>query len=404
MPKVGKGSLEIASAKPGFADVSDAGFRPRSSGTSTNDWPGHNKRFTIDMERAGRGKRLVKVTWSYDVDYGWNLFDRYSNLYIHGTPDAVVQYSLANVQTMLASVPNIVYDDLDPKLVDTPQTPVLFVEAHAKRNQTEIDYAKANAMSELQAAMEKLEVSPAGPRIVITKSYGENGYKFDVAVPISASTVSIDGKSYALTAPVQPSLTPATASSAPAAAASAASSAAPAAADMAKAKRQGDKDAKDGKDAKDSGPQPGSRDKYGHLIINDNVRGMLAFGGRALEGVWNGSPLGHPLHPHEAAGLRRDPRLQLEHRHAPAVRQADGGLPVDAVRMAARSLYDEQTFNVYLPVTNAPAQTPEQEAAAAASSAPAPASSSAPAAGSSAATASSAAAASSAPAEAASAN
>ncbi|GEM_PF-211786 len=375
VPKVGKGSLEIVSAKPGFANISEQGSG-RIEWKVQNDWPGHNKRFVIDMERAGRGQRLVKVTWSYDVDYGWNLINRYSNLYIHGNPDSLVRYSLDNVQTMLASVPNIVYDDLDPKLVDTPQQPVLYISEHAKLNQTEIDFAEATAVSELQATMKKLGVSPAGPRIVITHSYGESGYSFDVAYPINTSTLKIDGKDYTLTVPVQPTLNPAeAASSAPAETASASSSAEPAAAAKlaSKAKAKGK-----GKGSDNTGPQPGTRDAYGHLIINKSVRGMLAFGGRALEASWNGSPSGVRL-----------TRMKLQ------AYAATHGYTTDTINMpfynkqmvayqstrpdGSEVLYDEQTFDVFLPVINAPAETPEQLAAAAASSAPAPASSAMPA-------------------------
>ncbi|KGI77841.1 hypothetical protein [Oleiagrimonas soli] len=407
VPKVGNGRLEIVSADPGFADVADQG-----SATIVwkvqNDWPGHNKRFTIDMERAGRGKRLVKVTWSYDVDYGWNLLDRYSNLYIHGTPDSMVQYSLGNVQDMLAGVPNIMYDDLNPKLVDTPEQPVLYVSTEAKRNLTEVDAATATAMTQIQDAMKKLGVKQAGPRIIFTTNYGDQSYKFDVAVPIDTSTLKIDGQDYALTAPVVPTLeNPNSASSAPAADASAAMSASaaePAAA--ASADKMAKADGKKGKGDKadeDTGPKPGSRDKYGHLIVDKNVRGMLAFGGRALEASWTGNPAGIP-----------PTRLKLE------AYAATHGYATDTVmhrfydkQMVAYEskkpdgsevLYDEQTFDVFLPVTDAPKETPEQEAGLtdqpqSASSAPADASS-APASASSAAAAAS----SDAPADAESAN
>lgn len=388
VPKVGKGRMEIVSAKPGFADVSASGAGEIVWNVQ-NNWPGHNKRFTIDMKRAGLGKRLVKVTWSYDVDYGWNLIDRYSNLYIHGEPDSMVHYSLANVQTMLAAVPNIVYNDLNPKLVDTPQQPVLFVSMHSKANQTEIDYAEATAMSELQAAMQKLGVSPAGPRVVFTTNYGSDGYDFDVALPINASTLKIDGQDYELTAPVAPSLTPAVAGSAPAEAASAAASSS---AEPAKPAAVADNGKKGDQD---TGPKPGSRDKYGHLIIDNNVRGMLAFGGRALQASWSGSPSGlrptwmklqayAATHGYGTNTVNR--RIYDKQMVAYQSTRPDG----------SEVLYDEQTFSVFLPVTNAPAATPEQEAAeassapAGAASAPANASSapanasSAPAAGSSA--------------------
>lgn len=389
VPKVGNGKLEIVSAKPGFNEVSDQGTAS-IVWKITNDWPGHNKRFTIDMERAGRGKRLVKVTWNYDVDYGWNLIDRYSNLYIHGTPDSVVQYSLGNIQSLLAAVPNIVYDDLNPKLVNTPQQPVLFVSSQSKRNLTELDTAIGSAMDQIQAAMKKLGVNQAGPRTIFTTDYGDQTYTFDVAVPIDTSSITIDGQSYDLTVPKTPgeveqaeaasaaSAASAAKAASAASAAGAASTASTASAASAGAPAEGGKD-KNGKSGTDQGPQPGDHDKYGHLIVNGNVRGMLAFGGRALEATWTGSPAGIP-----------PTRLKLE------AYAATHGYGTDTVNHrfydkqivayeskkpdGSEVLYDEQKFNIYLPVTNAPDETPEQ---AAGMTAPAP-SSSAPAASSSA--------------------
>ncbi len=382
VPKVGKGRLEIVSAKPGYAEVSDAGAA-EIVWKVENDWPGHDKRFTIDMARGGLGNRLVKVTWNYDVKYGWNLLDRYSNLFIHGNPDEMVQYSLDNVQTMLAAVPNVLYKNLNPKLVDTPQQPVLFVATHAKNNSDDIDNAKATAMEKIQAAMQKLGVSPAGPRIVFNDSYSSDGYHFDVAVPINAASLKIDGNDYPLTAPVAPSLAPAAASSAPAAPASvaaAASTATPA-----------------GTAAVDAGPKPGTRDDYGNLVVSKDVRGMLAFGGRALMTTVHGSP--NDIRPSwlmleayaATHGYATDTVNRREYDKQLVAYESlkPDGTPV---------MYDEQTFSVYLPVSNAPAATPEQEAAEAASAAAAAAS--APAAASSAPAASS----SMAPAEAASAD
>lgn len=390
VPKVGNGRLEIESAKPGFNNVSDQGSAS-IVWKITNDWPGHNKRFTIDMERAGRGKRLVKVTWNYDVDYGWNLIDRYSNLYIHGTPDEVIQYSLGNIQNLLASVPNIVYDDLEPKLVNTPTQPVLYVSSQSKRNLTELDTAIGAAMDKIKAAMKKLGLKQNGPRTIFTTNYGDQNYTFDVAVPIGSSSVKIDGKSYALTVPKTPSeveqaeaASAAMAASAPATASSAAAStSAPAPAQVADAKAKKGGKGKDKASSEDQGPQPGDRDKYGHLIVNKDVRGMLAFGGRALEASWTGSPAGIP-----------PTRLKLE------AYAATHGYDTDTVNHrfydeqivayeskkpdGSEVLYDEQKFNIFLPVTHAPEQTPEQAAGltgpapAASSSGPA-ASSSAPA-------------------------
>src|SRR6185437_14567590 len=39
---------------------------------------------------------------------------------------------------------------------------------------------------------------------------------------------------------------------------------------------------------------PGDHDKFGRLIVDGDVRATLAFGGAALEGVWNGTAAGVP--------------------------------------------------------------------------------------------------------------
>lgn len=384
--KVGDGRMEIASAKPGYENVSDEG-KAEIVWNLDNDWSGTDKHFTIDLERTGRSQKLVKVTWAYDVSYGWNLINRYSSLYIHGAPDELVEYSLGNLQNLLASVPNIDYSDLRPSIVQTQKTPVLFVSTEAKRTLDDVDTATGKAMDQLQAAMKKLGVHQTGPRITFTTNYGDTKYQFDVAVPIDTDTLKIGDQTYTLQSPTVPKLDaaglPADQGSAADAASSAmaGSAAAPASAGSTAAADAG----KTGKDDADQGPQPGSTDKYNHLIVNDSVKGMLAFGGKALKGSWSGSPAGVP-----------PTRLMLEAyalthgytfddvTHRPYDEQivAYNSKGPDGKEVA----YDQQKFDVYLPLNWAPEQTPEQLAgtagkhgdddngpAAAGSSAPAPA-------------------------------
>jgi hypothetical protein len=384
VPKVGDGRLEIVTDKPGFQEVSDQGSASIVWKVS-NAWRGHDKHFTIDMERAGRGKNLVKVTWSYDVKYGWNLISRYSSLFIHGAPDSLIQYSLGNIQNLLAAVPNIVYNDLNPELVDTPQQPVLYVSTQAKRNLTEVDAATDVAMGQIKSAMKKLGVTQTGPRIVFTTNFGNQNYKFDVAVPISSSSVTIKGQSYELTAPVAPKLDeqgePGESASV-AESASAAEGGSVAKAGSSAVAESASAPASASSTAANQPPQPGSRDDYGHLVIDQHVRGMLAFGGRALKASWTGSPAGIPptrlkLEAYAAThGYTNDPvtnRLYDKQIIAYESKKPDG----------KEVMYDEQKFDIFLPVSRAPQETPEQAAGltgpAASTSAPAAAGSAAPA-------------------------
>ncbi|HTH67702.1 MAG TPA: polyketide cyclase [Rhodanobacter sp.] len=362
-PRVGNGSLTIASATPDFSKIDDNTKSASVVWNLDNSWRGQDKHFTLDLKRQGSRGQLTEVTWSYDVAYGWNLVNRFANLYIHGDPDAFIQFSLNNLQNVLAAVPNIDYSQLIPYIEQTQPTPVLLVSTSIERKEglDGLDEAVNKAIAEIQAAAKKLGVNVTGPRILFTTNYGDQTYTFDVALPIDSSTLTLNGQSEQLTAPTPLSLDAATA-------AAAATTAAPAEA---------------GSTAQAAETVAvGSRDRYGRLVVDGNVRATLAFGGAALKGVWNGTFAGVP-----------QTRDMLK-----AYAQTHGYKFDDVVNRS----YDIQTkvgdnintysqYDIYLPVTDAPAQTPEQAAGmqppsleeapeavpAAAGSAPAPANSSA---------------------------
>ena len=340
-PKVLDGSLDIVSAEPAASDVSTQGsativWKLKHQGGFLNGWYGHDQRIVIDLERTGRAQKLVRITMRYKVKYGWNLIDRLSQLYIHGEPAAFIQYTLNNLQNTLASIPNISYDGVRPQLVDTPRQPILFVSTTAKRTLDDVDAATSKAMTAIDAAMKKLGVTAAGQRTTFTTDYGDENYRFDVAVPVSSTTLTVAGQSDDLTQPG----TPAASSSA------------------------------DQGGTTTAAEAPGTWLAKGALEVEGPVEARMAFGGRALMATWNGSPAGVPL-----------TRLQLKAYALTHGYAFDDGVHrfYDVLTSdPATTAYDQQTFNVYLPVSNAPAQTPEQAAVAApaaASSAPAPATS-----------------------------
>ena len=321
-PKVQWGTLTITRDQPRPTEVSTQGSA-EIEWTLKNPWVGHNKRFVIELERAGSSGRLVRVTMRYKVDYGWNLLDRYSQLYIHGDPAAFVQYTLSNLQNVLASIPNVDYNPLTPAIVQTRREPILFVSTRAKRTLEDVSTATQKALTEIDAAMKKLGVKAAGPRITITTDYGSQNYAFDVAVPIDTSTLAVAKQSYDLTRPGTPT-----------------------------AQTQG------------TAPAPGSWEKDGTLVVDGNVMARMAFGGKALEADLQASPASLPLM-----------RLNLE-----AYAQTHGyGFDPNAHRMYDVVVQDvdpntgEGSYKVYLPLSWAPDAVPGQgtQPAGATSAAPA---------------------------------
>ncbi|MBB3227472.1 hypothetical protein FHW69_002095 [Luteibacter sp. Sphag1AF] len=331
--KVGNGEFEIASIDPAFTSVSDAG-KGTIVWNITNGWRGSDKKFTINMERSGRGQKLTKVTWSYDVAYGFNLINRFSDLYIHGDPDSLIQFSLGNLQNMMASIPNVDYSKLVPVMADQPAKPILFVSTTAPRTLDDVDTASDKAMAEIQAAAKKLGVNVVSPRITFTTNWGDQNYTFDVAAEIDSATLKINGQDVQLAAAIPPSLDPA----APAEASTAANPA----------------------QATDTAA-PGSKDKFGRVVVDGNVKAVLAFGGKALKAEWNGTGAGLPQTRLMLAAYAQTHGYKFDDL---VNRPYDIQVKAPTNNHGTVEGYDEQKFEIYLPLSgnNLPAQTPEQEA------------------------------------------
>ncbi len=366
--KVGSGKLTIASAQPEFDKIDTTVNSAEIIWNVDNDWRGNDKHFTLDLLRQGNTGKLTKITWSYDVSYGLNIFSRYSSMYIHGAPDAFIQYSMNNLQNVLAAVPNIDYGALDPYIVQTKPTPVLIVSTSIKRKDglDGLNEATDAAVKEIEDAAKKLGVHTNGPRIIFTTNYGDETYAFDVAEPIDSASVTVGGQSYQLAAAAPPSLDD---SAAPA---SSGTAAAPANADNTQ--------------------QPGSKDRYGRLIIDNNVRGVLAFGGPALEAPWNGTAAGVP----QTRDMLKAYAQTHGYKYDEVTNRLYDILAQPEVKDGTGNITTYAQFAVYLPISDSadggtlPQQTPEQQAGikqpgvinangqpASSSTAPAPASTSA---------------------------
>ena len=356
-PKLGDGGLTIASATPQFDQIDNNTQDATIVWNLDNNWRGLDKHFTLDLERQGHG-RLTQITWSYDVQYGWNLINRFANLYIHGDPDSFIQFSLNNLQNVLAGVANVDYSGLMPKIAQSQPTPVLFVTRHIDRSKggsEVLDDILAQSQTELKAQAKKLGVNVTGPAILFITNYGDPDFDFDVALPIDSSTLTINGQSEQLTAPVAPTLD-ATAAAEPAPSASAAAAAAATA-------------------------TAGTRDRFGNLVVEGDVRGMMAFGGSTLQGIWEGTFNGVPQTVKMLTAYAQTHGYKFDSTVNP---------PYDIVvaaevRDSTGAITSYARHQVSLPLLDAPAQTPEQEAGllppeqngapAAAGSAPAPAAS-----------------------------
>jgi len=293
-PQVGDGSLQIA--------TSDQDSKVTM--TLDNAWSGENKAYTVTLVPAQNGK-TVNINWAYDADYGWNLMWRYAGLYINGDPATQIQMNLSNIAAMLASFPNVDYKDQKIDVTDVTARPVLIVATKAKRSLDEVAEATDDAMKLIEAAMKKTGLTAAGPRMTITTNWGEEDYAFSVAVPVDATTFTLDKQQYTIETP-----TP-------------------------KASSTGDEE-------ENTTFKPGDKDNEGMLVIDDKVRAALWYQGKALVTEYTGSPAQLPL-------LRLMEKAYAETHGYPYAETAEGRF-WDELSSAPDAAEDQQSFKVYLPI------------------------------------------------------
>lgn len=152
--------------------------------------PGKGKKTVFTLEPAGKNGRNVKVTQSYDVDYGWNLLGRFSGMYVSRHVGDSVKASLSKLTNMLATVPNFDYRIEGSKLtglklVELPAEDLLVVKAGNIDRNNEVIKASIKANQEwIKRVMESNGLEAAGPVRIITTDFGTEKYAFDVAQPV----------------------------------------------------------------------------------------------------------------------------------------------------------------------------------------------------------------------------
>ena len=305
---VGVGTYEIASVDQDQSVVWNV----------TSPWKGENKKFTITFTPQ-KNQRIIKVVWAYDVDYGMDLMARFSGLYLNGEPASQILLNLASLQSQLATIPNVDYTTTDIFVADVVARPELFVSTQAPRSLDDVAYETSKAMDEIRAVIKKLGVNAAGPHAIVTTEWGDENYVYDVAQPIDASAIKIEGRDFTIGPAIAPTV------------------------------------AEQNEDVPPVEPAPGELDKKGNLVVAGRVRAHTGYAGKALVTTWIGSPAGLPLM-----------RLSLKAfalAHGYHFNETTGRYFDQLLTDPATTPDDEQQFKVFLPINdnvaaNEPATAP----------------------------------------------
>jgi hypothetical protein len=177
----GQGSLEIIESEP----------EAKIKMALVNDWKGHNKTSTFILEPSDSGKSTV-LRWVVEVDYGWDLFGRYSGLYLDGHVGEFMASGLVKLSQMMSGIPNADYSQVEVTMVDLPPTDLLYVGGNspaAPRSWDEAEQKMMASWKEVETYMRRANLQASGSKRRIINVMGEETNDFNLAYPVAAYNV-----------------------------------------------------------------------------------------------------------------------------------------------------------------------------------------------------------------------
>lgn len=176
---IGDGSWEITKSEP----------NKRVAYKIEDIQRGTNKRTEFILSPSGQRGRNVKITQTYDVDYGFDILGRYSGLYVSSNVGDDVKLGLSRLTNMLAAVPNQDYSVLSaggaamgPKIGERSAENLLVVTAAVDRSKVQ-GQIKSN-LEWVKKVMDANGLVAAGPLRIISNELSGDMYSFDVAQPV----------------------------------------------------------------------------------------------------------------------------------------------------------------------------------------------------------------------------
>jgi effector-binding domain-containing protein len=131
----------------------------------------------------------TRVTWSFDADFGFNLFGRYFGLFLDRVLGSYYEKGLANLKVVAeaeamqpAAAAPVRVSEVEVSALD-----IVYVESTAAMDPDSIASALDAAYVEINAFLKENGLEQSGAPLAINRFYDESGWGFDAAVPFRGS-------------------------------------------------------------------------------------------------------------------------------------------------------------------------------------------------------------------------
>jgi effector-binding domain-containing protein len=147
----------------------------------------------------GEGTNGTLVTWGFDTDLlegqGWfgGLLARYFGLFFDRWIGTDYEMGLANLKTLVESMPLADFSDLKVEVIEVEPTDILYVK-NLTEGSADLDTGLAAAYREITTFMAKNEIEMAAQPMAITRIRANQGFDVEAAIPVSTKEVEPSGR------------------------------------------------------------------------------------------------------------------------------------------------------------------------------------------------------------------
>ena len=147
----------------------------------------HPANSTLELRKSKTG---ILVTWSFDDDFGLDLFRRYSGLLTDKVVGTDYQQGLGRLKTMAEYLPKTDFSDLEIEHLNIEATNIVYLTVTSAPQASAISTALGEAYFELLNFIDKYQLAKSGAPMSIGGTFVGTKLQFDAAIPVSGLTDS----------------------------------------------------------------------------------------------------------------------------------------------------------------------------------------------------------------------
>lgn len=183
---VGSGYQEITYSKP---------FERVEMRLEFDDQGSAQARFLVSSTPAG-----ALVTWAFDTDVTEQrgplarLMGKYFGLFLEKWVGQDYEQGLQALKHYAESLPDADFSSVAIEVIDVQPLNILYVPGSSSQAAEDVAAALQEAFGEINRFIRENGIELTGQPMAITRSWDENGFSFDAALPVETLPAMVDGK------------------------------------------------------------------------------------------------------------------------------------------------------------------------------------------------------------------